>query len=66
MNRDSSTDTSSSRATQAAGSRSVTAQLTGAGFLGRKWGSEGGVCVHLQSFRCCTAKTTQLQNEDKP
>ena len=31
MNRDSSTDTRSSRATQAAGSRSVTAQLTGAG-----------------------------------
>lgn len=41
MNRDSSTDTRSSRATQAAGSRSVTAQLTGAGVGGGGWG--GGV-----------------------
>ena len=46
------------------GEPQLTAQLA-AGVLGRKGGSEGGACVHLQPFHCCTAKTTQLKNEDK-
>ena len=53
MNRDSSTDTRSSRATQAAGSRSVTAQLTGGGGGGGGFsGGSGGRrewCVYTYS-----------------